>query len=106
MMMWHSFLAAGLFCAVASSAHAEPVDPSPTVAMVVVTAGSDLLGLSVSVGMGDEFDRQVVGKLTGDGFAIGTRVTSTPDGSPPGCENDVSTGLESSVVCEPPPPIW
>lgn len=106
MMMLQSFLAACLFCAVASSAHGEPVDPSPTIAMVVVTAGPDLLGLSVSVGMGDEFDRQVAGKLIGDDFAIGTRVTSTPDGSQPGCENDVSVGLESSVVCEPSPPIW
>lgn len=104
MMTWRSFLAAGLFCTVAYSAHAEPVDPSPAVAMVVVTAGPDLLGLSISVGMGDEFDRQVVGKLTSDDFAIGARITSTPDGSRPGCENDVSTALESSVVCEPPPP--
>lgn len=100
-MLMRSFLAALVCCVIASTAQSEDLDSPPTVAMVVVMDGPALLGLSVSVGMGDEFDRQTVGRFLEDGFTIGTRVTSTPDGSAPSCESDLESGFESSVLCAP-----
>lgn len=105
-MIARSFLFAGLCCAVATGALSQDLQEPPSVAMVVVTAGGALLGLSVSVGVGDTFDRQVVGRIGEDGFAMGTRVTSTPDNEDASCESDLSAGFESYVVCKPLPPVW